>query len=51
MPIMFFFILYEAPSGLLLYWTVTNVLTALQQKYLTPWLKNRKEKKAGRESK
>jgi len=45
MPIMFFFILYEAPSGLLLYWTVTNVLTALQQKYLTPWLKKRKEMK------
>ncbi|OQY33301.1 MAG: hypothetical protein B6241_08515 [Spirochaetaceae bacterium 4572_59] len=31
MPIMFFFILYDMPSGLLLYWTVTNLLTAVQQ--------------------
>ncbi|MBB6482337.1 membrane protein insertase YidC [Spirochaeta isovalerica] len=31
MPIMFFFILYDMPSGLLLYWTVTNVLSAAQQ--------------------
>ena len=49
MPIMFFFILYQAPSGLLLYWTVTNVLTALQQKYLTPWLKKRKENRKQQE--
>ncbi|MBN2657519.1 MAG: membrane protein insertase YidC [Spirochaetales bacterium] len=31
MPIMFFFILYDMPSGLLLYWTITNVLSAAQQ--------------------
>jgi len=31
MPIFFFFIMYDMPSGLLLYWTVTNVLTAIQQ--------------------
>jgi len=31
MPIMFFFILYDMPSGLLLYWTITNVLSAVQQ--------------------
>lgn len=31
MPILFFFILYDMPSGLLLYWTVTNILSALQQ--------------------
>ena len=31
MPVFFFFILYSAPSGLLLYWTLTNVLTAAQQ--------------------
>lgn len=31
MPIMFFFILYDMPSGLLLYWTVTNLLSAVQQ--------------------
>jgi len=33
MPIMFFFILYNAPSGLLLYWTVSNALMVLQQMY------------------
>ena len=31
MPIMFFFILYNAPSGLLIYWIASNVITALQQ--------------------
>lgn len=33
MPIFFFFILYSAPSGLLLYWTVQNALSILQQVY------------------
>ncbi|MCR5761078.1 MAG: membrane protein insertase YidC [Sphaerochaetaceae bacterium] len=33
MPIMFFFVLYSAPSGLLLYWTVQNALSILQQVY------------------
>ncbi len=33
MPIFFFFILYGAPSGLLLYWTTQNVLSILQQIY------------------
>ncbi len=33
MPIMFFFILYNMPSGLLLYWTFSNMLTAAQQGY------------------
>lgn len=31
MPVMFFFILYNAPSGLLIYWIASNVITALQQ--------------------
>ncbi len=31
MPIMFFFILYDMPSGLLVYWTATNLLSAVQQ--------------------
>ena len=34
MPIMFFFILYDMPSGLLLYWTITNVLTTAQQAWI-----------------
>ena len=33
MSIMFFFILYNAPSGLLLYWTMSNFLAILQQLY------------------
>jgi YidC/Oxa1 family membrane protein insertase len=40
MPIMFFFILYDVPSGLLIYWIFSNVLTMVQQvtinKYLAP---------------
>jgi YidC/Oxa1 family membrane protein insertase len=35
MPVMFFFILYDMPSGLLLYWTVTNLLTTAQQMFIT----------------
>lgn len=35
MPIFFFFILYDMPSGLLLYWTAMNLLTTLQQVYTT----------------
>jgi YidC/Oxa1 family membrane protein insertase len=31
MPIMFFFILYNAPSGLLLYWMVMNIISIGQQ--------------------
>ncbi|MBI9103555.1 MAG: membrane protein insertase YidC [Spirochaetales bacterium] len=31
MPVMFFFILYNAPSGLLLYWIASNIITAIQQ--------------------
>ncbi len=32
-PIIFFFILYDMPSGLLVYWIVTNILSAAQQMY------------------
>ncbi len=35
MPLLFFFMMYNAPSGLLLYWTVTNFFTMLQQKYIS----------------
>jgi YidC/Oxa1 family membrane protein insertase len=34
MPIMFFFILYNMPSGLLLYWTMQNIFTVAQQYYI-----------------
>jgi YidC/Oxa1 family membrane protein insertase len=41
MPIMFFFILYNMPSGLLLYWTMQNVFTVAQQWYIN----HRRQKK------
>ena len=40
MPVVFFFILYDVPSGLLIYWIFSNLLTLVQQvainKYLAP---------------
>jgi len=40
MPIVFFFILYDVPSGLLIYWIFSNLLTLVQQlvinKYIIP---------------
>ena len=44
MPIMFFFILYDVPSGLLLYWIVSNVLTIVQQAVINDMLKKHKLK-------
>lgn len=31
MPIIFFFVLYDMPSGLLVYWIAANILTIIQQ--------------------
>ncbi|WP_028973380.1 membrane protein insertase YidC [Spirochaeta cellobiosiphila] len=42
MPIFFFFIMYDMPSGLLLYWTVTNVLSAVQQIVINKMVKKKK---------
>lgn len=42
MPIMFFFILYDVPSGLLLYWIVSNVLTIAQQVLIKDLMKKHK---------
>jgi YidC/Oxa1 family membrane protein insertase len=40
MPLVFFFILYDVPSGLLIYWIFSNILTLVQQviinKYFLP---------------
>jgi YidC/Oxa1 family membrane protein insertase len=47
MPIMFFFILYNMPSGLLLYWTMQNILTVVQQIYTNY---RRQKKNAGGDS-
>jgi YidC/Oxa1 family membrane protein insertase len=42
MPIFFFFILYNTPSGLLVYWIVSNVLSIGQQVVINNVLKQRK---------
>lgn len=34
MPIIFFFLFYNAPSGLLLYWTVSNAFQMIQQVFI-----------------
>jgi YidC/Oxa1 family membrane protein insertase len=43
MPIIFFFILYDVPSGLLVYWIVSNLLTIVQQLVINDILKQRKK--------
>jgi YidC/Oxa1 family membrane protein insertase len=42
MPAMFFFILYNVPSGLLLYWIMSNVLTMVQQLTINKYLARKK---------
>lgn len=49
MPILFFFIFYNAPAGLLLYWTVSNLLQMVQQKII--YASMNKENKAVAEKK
>ena len=38
MPIVFFFILYDVPSGLLLYWIMSNILSLVQQMGLNKYM-------------
>jgi YidC/Oxa1 family membrane protein insertase len=42
MPIIFFFILYDVPSGMLLYWIMSNILTMVQQVIINNYLKQRR---------
>lgn len=42
MPIMFFFVLYNAPSGLILYWSVMNAVSIVQQMHT-----NKKKQREG----
>ncbi|MDR0400759.1 MAG: membrane protein insertase YidC [Treponema sp.] len=42
MPIIFFFILYDVPSGLLVYWIMSNVLTMVQQLAINKYLAQRR---------
>ncbi len=48
MPLMFFFMFYNAPSGLLLYWLTSNVLQIFQQLIINKMMnKKRAEKETG----
>jgi len=46
LPIVFLFILYDMPSGLVLYWTVQNILSIFQQLYINSLKKKRDEQAA-----
>jgi len=51
MPIVFFFILYDVPSGLLLYWIMSNVLTMVQQLSINKYIARKKAAAAAEEPK
>jgi YidC/Oxa1 family membrane protein insertase len=38
MPIVFFFVLYDVPSGLLIYWIFSNLLTLVQQVIINKYI-------------
>jgi YidC/Oxa1 family membrane protein insertase len=42
MPVMFFFILYDVPSGLLVYWIMSNMLTLVQQLTINKYIAKKK---------
>jgi YidC/Oxa1 family membrane protein insertase len=46
LPVVFLFILYDMPSGLVLYWTVQNILSTVQQVYINN-LKKKKDASSG----
>ncbi|WP_062328935.1 membrane protein insertase YidC [Treponema endosymbiont of Eucomonympha sp.] len=43
MPLIFFFIFYNAPSGLLIYWTTSNILQLAQQLIINKMVKKQQE--------
>ena len=43
MPIFFFFLFYNAPAGLLLYWTVSNIFQLGQQIVINKMMKNKND--------
>jgi len=49
MPIVFFFILYDVPSGLLIYWIFSNLLTLVQQLVINKYIIPRKRLAAAKE--
>ena len=50
MPIVFFFIFYNAPSGLLLYWTVSNLIQMGQQLVINKIMEQKKKEMAVRKN-
>jgi len=51
MPVVFFFILYDVPSGLLVYWIMSNVLTMVQQMGINKFIAKKKAAMAVEEPK
>ena len=52
MPLIFFFLFYNAPSGLLLYWLTSNILQIVQQVIINKMMKEKQEEmKAGKTQK
>jgi YidC/Oxa1 family membrane protein insertase len=43
MPILFFFLFYNAPAGLLLYWLVSNIFQLFQQMIIKKMMKEKRE--------
>lgn len=44
MPLIFFFWLYNSPSGLMLYWSVMNVVSIIQQQFMNKSVKKNDKK-------
>ena len=44
MPLILFFSFYNAPSGLIIYWTVQNIITFIQQQVTNRIMHERKMK-------
>ncbi len=42
MPVIFFFVFYNAPSGLLIYWTISNLFTIVQQLIINNTMKKKR---------
>lgn len=51
MPILFFVLFYNAPSGLLLYWTVSNIFQMVQQIIINKAMKSKKAEISRRKNK
>src|SRR5574344_3019344 len=50
MPLMFFFMFYNAPAGLLLYWLTSNVLQIFQQLIINKLMKEKREEMNGNQN-